>query len=61
MDSFIFYNPVKLHFGENALEKLSNELAQYGKKVLVAYGGAALRKMVYTMLSSKSYKKPIGC
>jgi len=44
MDSFTFYNPVKLHFGENALEKLSNELAQHGKKVLVVYGGGSVKK-----------------
>lgn len=44
MDSFTFYNPVKLHFGENALEKLSKELAQQGKKVLVVYGGGSIKK-----------------
>lgn len=44
MDSFTFYNPVKLHFGENALEKLANELAQHGEKVLVVYGGGSIKK-----------------
>ncbi|KOS63959.1 iron-containing alcohol dehydrogenase [Lysinibacillus sp. FJAT-14222] len=44
MDSFTFYNPVKLHFGEDALEKLPNELGQHGKKVLVVYGGGSIRK-----------------
>lgn len=44
MDSFTFYNPVKLHFGEDALEKLSKELAQYGQKVLVVYGGGSIKK-----------------
>ncbi|UPW82517.1 iron-containing alcohol dehydrogenase [Lysinibacillus sp. Ag94] len=44
MDSFTYYNPVKLHFGENALEKLANELAQHGEKVLVVYGGGSVKK-----------------
>lgn len=44
MDSFTFFNPVKLHFGEDALEKLPKELAQLGKKVLVVYGGGSIKK-----------------
>lgn len=44
MDSFTFYNPVKLHFGEDALDKLPKELAQYGQKVLVVYGGGGIKK-----------------
>lgn len=44
MNSFTFYNPVKLHFGENALENLSKELAMYGNKVLVVYGGGSIKK-----------------
>ncbi|MGN4127072.1 iron-containing alcohol dehydrogenase [Lysinibacillus sphaericus] len=44
MNSFTFYNPVRLHFGEDALEKLSKELAQYGNKVLVVYGGGSIKK-----------------
>ncbi|WP_445478197.1 iron-containing alcohol dehydrogenase [Lysinibacillus irui] len=43
MDSFTFYNPVKLHFGEDALEKLPKELELYGKKVLVVYGGGSIK------------------
>ncbi|CAM5542060.1 NADH-dependent alcohol dehydrogenase OS=Lysinibacillus sphaericus OX=1421 GN=LS41612_05535 PE=4 SV=1 [Lysinibacillus sphaericus] len=44
MNSFTFYNPVKLHFGEDALEKLPKELAQFGQKVLVVYGGGSIKK-----------------
>lgn len=44
MNSFTFYNPVRLHFGEEALEKLPKELAQYGSKVLVVYGGGSIKK-----------------
>ncbi|QDP99879.1 iron-containing alcohol dehydrogenase [Lysinibacillus fusiformis] len=43
MNSFTFNNPVKLHFGEDALEKLSEELTQYGNKVLVVYGGGSIK------------------
>lgn len=43
MDSFTFFNPVKLHFGEDALEKLPKELAQYGSKVLMVYGGGSIK------------------
>ncbi|MFY0518301.1 iron-containing alcohol dehydrogenase [Lysinibacillus sp. UGB7] len=44
MNSFTFYNPVRLHFGEDALERLAKELAQYGNKVLVVYGGGSIKK-----------------
>lgn len=54
MDSFTLYNPVKLHFGENALEKLSNELLQHGEKVLVVYGGGSVKKNgVYNAIIEK--------
>lgn len=43
MDSFTFFNPVKLHFGEDALEKLPKELEQFGNKVLVVYGGGSIK------------------
>ncbi len=43
MDSFTFFNPVKLHFGEDSLEKLPKELAQYGSKVLMVYGGGSIK------------------
>ena len=33
LGNFTFHNPTKLHFGENSLNKLSEELTQYGKKV----------------------------
>lgn len=43
MNSFTFYNPVKIHFGKDALEKLPEELAQYGDKVLIVYGGGSIK------------------
>lgn len=54
MNSFTFYNPVKLHFGEEALEKLPKELAQFGQKVLVVYGGGSIKKNgVYNAVMEK--------
>src|SRR5690606_26587743 len=44
MNSFSFYNPVKLIFGKGQLEALKTELPNYGKKVLVVYGGGSIKK-----------------
>lgn len=34
MNDFIFHNPDKVYFGKNQLEHLSEELLNFGKKVL---------------------------
>jgi alcohol dehydrogenase YqhD (iron-dependent ADH family) len=44
MNSFTFYNPVKLIFGKGQLEQIKQELPIYGKKVLVVYGGGSIKK-----------------
>ena len=44
MNNFTFHNPVKLIFGKGQLEKLTEELPSYGKKVLVVYGGGSIKK-----------------
>ncbi|WP_313894552.1 iron-containing alcohol dehydrogenase [Psychrobacillus sp.] len=44
MNAFSFYNPVKLIFGKNQLEKIKEELPKYGKKVLVVYGGGSIKR-----------------
>ena len=41
---FTYHNPTRIHFGRNALEKLSAELEGYGKNVLFAYGKSSIRK-----------------
>ncbi|WP_107842093.1 iron-containing alcohol dehydrogenase [Metasolibacillus meyeri] len=43
MNPFTFYNPVTLHFGADAMEKLPRELAKYGDKVLIVYGGGSIK------------------
>lgn len=42
---FIYHIPTKIYFGENQLQHLGNELLQYGKKVLLAYGGGSIKKI----------------
>ena len=44
LGNFIYSNPTRLHFGENALERLNEELPKYGKNVLLSYGGGSIRK-----------------
>ncbi|HCW52984.1 MAG TPA: NADH-dependent alcohol dehydrogenase [Clostridium sp.] len=41
---FTYYNPTKIHFGKNALEKLSEELNNYGDTVMLAYGKGAIKR-----------------
>lgn len=44
MQNFTYYNPVKLIFGKDQVEQLKNEVPQYGKKVLVVYGGGSIKR-----------------
>lgn len=44
MNSFIYDIPVKVYFGENQLCHLGEELSQFGKRVLLAYGGGSIKK-----------------
>lgn len=44
LGNFIYCNPTKLYFGQNALEGLNAELPKYGKNVLLVYGGGSIKK-----------------
>lgn len=45
MNEFVFTYPTKVYFGEGALEKaLAAECGKYGKTVMLAYGGASLKR-----------------
>ncbi|MCM3568169.1 iron-containing alcohol dehydrogenase [Neobacillus mesonae] len=44
MQNFTFYNPTKLIFGKGQLEQLKEEVPQYGKKVLLVYGGGSIKR-----------------
>ena len=44
LGNFSFQNPTKLYFGENALDFLKDELAQYGPTVQLIYGGGSIKR-----------------
>lgn len=54
MIDFSFQNPTRIHFGRNALDKLPAEVARYGKRVLMVYGGGSIKRTgVYTAVMDK--------
>ncbi|MBM6991814.1 MAG: iron-containing alcohol dehydrogenase, partial [Prevotella sp.] len=44
LGNFTYQNPTKLHFGQESLDKLSDELKNYGPKVMLAYGGGSIKR-----------------
>ena len=42
--NFVYYNPTKLYFGEDALNYLSDELKNYGPMVLLNYGSGSVKR-----------------
>lgn len=42
--NFVYSNPTKVYFGEKALAGLGKEIAKYGKKVMLCYGGGSIKK-----------------
>ncbi len=44
MENFIAYNPTKLHFGKGVMDGLGKAVAEYGKRVLLVYGGGSIKK-----------------
>ena len=45
MNSFIYNIPTKVYFGENQLGNLGKELSQFGKRVLLTYGGGSIKRI----------------
>lgn len=43
LGQFTYHNPTRLHFGENALSKLSEELSNVGPVVQLIYGKASIK------------------
>lgn len=43
--NFIYDIPTKVYFGENKLGYLGEELAKFGKRVLLIYGGGSIKKI----------------
>jgi alcohol dehydrogenase len=44
LDNFTYLNPTKLIFGKDQLEQLKTEVPQFGKKVLLVYGGGSIKR-----------------
>ena len=44
LGDFTYHNPCRVHFGPNALDELPSELAEYGPKVLLTYGGGSIKR-----------------
>ena len=44
MNNFVHYLPAKIIFGKGQIKKLADEVAQYGKKVLMVYGGGSIKR-----------------
>ena len=43
LGNFIYYNPTKLYFGTEVQSNLLDALKNYGKKVLLVYGGGSIK------------------
>ena len=44
LGNFMYSNPTRLYFGENALDGLNTELKNYGKNIMLTYGGGSVKK-----------------
>jgi alcohol dehydrogenase len=44
LENFTYYNPTKLIFGKGQVQELKTEIPQYGKKVLLIYGGGSIKR-----------------
>ncbi|KAB2495447.1 iron-containing alcohol dehydrogenase [Priestia endophytica] len=44
MENFTYHNPTKLIFGKNQLNVLPEELKNYGKNILLVYGGGSIKR-----------------
>ncbi len=44
LGDFTYCNPTKLVFGKNALDGLAAELAAYGPRVMLSYGGGSIKR-----------------
>ena len=45
MQNFDYQTPTRLIFGKGVVEKLPEVMAQYGKKILLTYGGGSIKKI----------------
>lgn len=45
MNDFIFQNTTKVYFGKDQMQYLPEEIARYGRKVLLVYGGGSIKRV----------------
>ncbi|MBO4725676.1 MAG: iron-containing alcohol dehydrogenase, partial [Firmicutes bacterium] len=45
MRNFDYHTPTRLIFGEGAIKKLPSVMGQFGKRVLLTYGGGSIKKI----------------
>lgn len=45
MENFELYIGTKIFFGQGQIDKLSENIAFYGKNVLFVYGGGSIKKI----------------
>ena len=44
LGNFSYSNPTRLYFGDDAISFMGEELKNYGKKVMLTYGGGSIKK-----------------
>jgi len=44
MNNFELYNPTRIIFGTDSMDKIASQIKPFGKKVLVTYGGGSIKK-----------------
>ena len=45
MNDFIYDIPTRVYFGKDQLKNLGREVKQYGKRVLMVYGGGSIKRI----------------
>ena len=43
MENFTMYNPTKVHFGREVVQKLGKTVSSYGSRVLLVYGKGSIK------------------
>ena len=46
MNDFMYYNPVRVHFGSDAMSHLPEELGYFDASFLLTYGGGSIKRTV---------------
>lgn len=53
LGNFVYYNPTKLYFGTEVTKNLEDALKNFGKKVLLVYGGGSIKSNgIYNTVTS---------